>query len=129
MIAISSRSQYAPAWSATNFTPSVKSTARLIAWRYQFSLPVNCAKSALLSVFDIVVLRIFRAGLPESGGVPSQRSRHRLATGHPASRGTREAREQRSALIGENDGLGSREEASPPFCCVCRFLLVLGSAQ
>src|SRR5450631_1472859 len=65
--------------------------------------------------FDIVVLRSFRAGLPESGGVPSQRSRHRLAAGHPASRGTRAAREQRSALIGENDGLGSREEASPPF--------------
>src|SRR5450631_3095664 len=71
--------------------------------------------------FDIVVLRSFRAGLPESGGVPSQRSRHRLAVGHPASRGTRAAREQRSALIGENDGIGSREEASPIFFCVCSF--------
>jgi hypothetical protein len=40
----------------------------------------------------------------------------------PASRGTREAREQRSALIGENDGLGPREKASPPFCCVWDFV-------
>jgi hypothetical protein len=33
------------------FDPSVKSTARLMAWRYQFSLPVNnCARSDLLSV-------------------------------------------------------------------------------
>ena len=31
----------APPWSARNFAPSVKRTARLMPWRYQFSEPVN----------------------------------------------------------------------------------------
>src|ERR1017187_9753444 len=66
MIAISSRSQYAPARSATYLAPSVKSTARLIAWRYQFSLPVNCAKSVVFSVLVITVS--FVSSDPHGGG-------------------------------------------------------------
>jgi hypothetical protein len=41
----------AEAISATYFAPSVKTTLRLMPWRYQCSLPVNCLKSALLKVF------------------------------------------------------------------------------
>ena len=45
-----------------------------------------------------VILVVIWAGLPDPVRVPTQRSGHSLAAGHPASTGTRDAREQRSAL-------------------------------
>src|ERR1700722_6752869 len=66
MIAISSRSQQGPAWPATYLARWVKSTALLIPWRFQFSLPVNCASSAGLSVF--VMMASFLFCDPHGGG-------------------------------------------------------------
>src|SRR5438552_718192 len=65
MRAISSRSQYAPAVSATYFAPSVKRTLECRACRYQCSEPVKLWRAALVRVEGCVIgFSLFCCGRP-----------------------------------------------------------------
>src|ERR1035441_376391 len=89
MIAISSRSQYAPPCSATCCAPSVYRTLRLIEWRYQLSLPVNCASSDLLRVF-VVMMCLFRFKGPAWRGRERQQEQPHRRRGVTGNRGINE---------------------------------------